>query len=200
MKKIMMIVLLLGFSLCFATEDIQVDTEATFRELSYQSAIPLKKLMHLLPHEVQAEQVIADSDVSVAEIELAIKEFKKIEHGYNWSIVLIGMVIVFLSLILTGFLIGLLQQMNKWEDFKERKAKASGNVKKPKLKKITSIDGNLSNDVIVAVISAIYLHELEVEERNKLNLTWKRAPLSMWRSANKVSFPNKTFFKARRKF
>ncbi|MFO7895744.1 MAG: OadG family protein [Candidatus Cloacimonadales bacterium] len=200
MKKIILIVMLISLSLCYASEEISIDTEATFREVSFQHDVPLKKLEHLLQEELEAEQIVSESEITVAEIRAAIKKFRKIENSYNWSIVLIGMVVVFLSLILVGFLIGLLQHLNKWEDRKERQAKAKDNSKQRKIKKITAADGNLSNDAIVAVVSAIYLHELEVEERNKLNLTWKRAPLSMWRSANKVSFPNKTFFKARRKF
>jgi Na+-transporting methylmalonyl-CoA/oxaloacetate decarboxylase gamma subunit len=200
MKKIMMIVLLLGLTLSYASEEVQIDSKATFKEVSFQVDIPLKKLANLLSREIEPEQIVAESGVTVAEIREAIEKFEQIEDSYNWSIVLIGMVVVFLSLILIGILIGLLQQLNKWDEIKERQNKRVSKGKKSKIKKITAVDGNLSNDAIVAVISAIYLHELEVEERNKLNLTWKRAPLSMWRSANKVSFPNKTFFKVRRKF
>lgn len=199
MKKMMIILMLFAFAFCFAETEMSLDLtpNTTFEQLSKQTHIPIKKLSTLLNGKYEKETTIAEAELNKNQIEDAIEKFSNKKEGYYWSIVLIGMLIVFCSLMLTGFLIGLLKHLNLIDKFKEeREARKS----KPIIKKISTVDGNMSNDEIVAVVTAIYLHELDVEEKNKMNLTWKRAPLSMWQAASKVNLPNRIFFRSRRKF
>ena len=204
MKKYIILLMLIIISFCFAEIDVKLDISpsTTLKEISFQTHIPVKKLAHLLDDyiksgiEINNDTTFKETELTLAQLENAVTEFEEVKQGYYWIIVFIGMGIVFLSLIVTGFVIGLLQHLNIVEKLKEKKIAKNS---KPKIKKITTTDGNLSSDSIVAVITAIYLHELEVEEKNKMNITWKRASLSMWQAANKVNLPNRAFFNSRRK-
>ena len=55
---------------------------------------------------------------------------------------------------------------------------------KSSIGKITAPVDHISSNAIVAVITAMYLHEAEVEEQNRLHLTWSRSQLSLWRASN----------------
>jgi hypothetical protein len=52
----------------------------------------------------------------------------------------------------------------------------------------------MSDYALAAVVAAIFLHEEEVEEENKLLLTWKRASTNMWKASRSMS--NDIFFNA----
>jgi len=52
--------------------------------------------------------------------------------------------------------------------------------------KVTASVEHISSNGIVAAITALYLHEAEVEEKNRLHLTWKRQAISLWRATNVV--------------
>jgi len=189
--------MLLTLSLCFASQ-LQVDKNTTIADLSKATEIPIKKLETIMKRDFNQHDLLIDLGITQEDVTSIIKTYEEVKSDFFWNIVLIGMVIVFASLILTGFMIGLLRHVNIFEELKEKKALAKTKAGKPKIKKITTTDGNLSSDSIVAVITAIYLHELEVDERNKMNLTWKRTPLSMWKAANAVNLPNRNFHKVRR--
>lgn len=197
MKKIITLLMLLMLSLCFA-EQLQIDKNTTIADLSVATEIPIKKLANIMKMDLNQHDLLSELGISQEDTIAAVKEYEKVKVDFFWNIVLIGMVIVFASLIVTGFLIGLLKHINIIEELKEKKALDKANSGKTKIKKITTTNGNLSNDSIVAVITAIYLHELEVDEKNKMNLTWKRTPLSMWRASNAVNLPNRNFHKVRR--
>ncbi len=199
MKKIFVIIMLALFAFGFASEQINLEIKPnmTLQQISNETHIPVKKIINLLDGDYSKETTVVETGLTNDAIEKAIEKYNSIKIHYYWSIVAVGMVIVFLSLILIGFIIGLLEHLNIIDKVKEKKADAKKS--KTKIKKITPIDGNLSNDAIVAVVTAIYLHELEVEEKNKMNLTWKRQPLSMWRSSNIANLPNSSFYKLRRR-
>lgn len=199
MKKIFVIIMLALFAFCFASEqmNLEIKPNMTLQQISNETHIPVKKIINLLDGDYSKETTVVETGLTNDAIEKAIEKYDSIKIHYYWSIVAVGMVIVFLGLILTGFIIGLLEHLNMIDKVKEKKADAKKS--KTKIKKITPIDGNLSNDAIVAVVTAIYLHELEVEEKNKMNLTWKRQPLSMWKSSNIANLPNSSFYKLRRR-
>jgi Na+-transporting methylmalonyl-CoA/oxaloacetate decarboxylase gamma subunit len=199
MKKIFALIMLATFAFCFASEQVnlEINPNMTLRQISDETHIPVNKIIHLLDGDYSEETTVAKTGLTNDEINKAIKRYDSIKTHYYWSIVAVGMVIVFIALIITGFVIGLLKHFNKVDSATEKKTVAKRS--KTKIKKITPIEGNLSNDAVVAVVTAIYLHELEVEEKNKINLTWKRQRLSMWKSSNMTNLPNSSFYKLRRK-
>jgi Na+-transporting methylmalonyl-CoA/oxaloacetate decarboxylase gamma subunit len=111
-----------------------------------------------------------------------------------FGITLVGMIIVFASLILIGFIINQLSHLQKEKKSSKKRKKRKN---KPNFSVSTQQD-EPSSDAIIAAITTVYLHELEVEEQNNLLLTWRRANVSMWKAVNKVNVPNRNFFKAQR--
>lgn len=197
MKKIIVIIMLIAVAFCYATTEVKLDLKpnTTFKQISAQTHIPVNKLSDLLEGKYSKETTLAKSGLEKVDIENAVKKYSETKNRYFGAIVIVGMLIVFMGLVLTGFVISLLKHLNRMDKPKEN---MTTNGKKPIIKKITPIKGNLSNDSIVAVVTAIYLHELEVDEKNKINLTWKRAPLSMWKSSSVVNLPNRNFFNTRK--
>ena len=129
-------------------------------------------------------KTLAELQISEIQLKLALEKYDSNKNVFYGGIALVGMSIVFLSLIIVGFCISGL----KYLDHK----------KKPKLKtvqtsvgKISAHPEHISSNAIVAAITALYLHEAEVEEKNRLILTWKRSRLSMWSATNMME--NKYF-------
>jgi len=103
--------------------------------------------------------------------------------------VVVGMLVVFISLILIGFIINQLRHLNP-QSRTRKEAEPNGKAAEP--------EPDVSTNAIIAVITALHMHVREAEEQRKLMLTWCRAPMSMWR-AGKVAMPNREFVLTRRK-
>ena len=167
---------------CFAEanpENLEIYSQMSLQQISEKTDIPLKKIIQYLDLDasINSTRTLDELDVSGLQLKSALEEYEKNKNSLYGSIVLVGMSIVFISLIIVGFFIYSLQHL----DLK----------KKPKLKtvptaigKITAAPAHISSNAIVAVIAAIHLHEAEVEEKNRLLLTWTRSRLSMWSAAN----------------
>ncbi|MDO9577914.1 MAG: OadG family protein [Candidatus Cloacimonadales bacterium] len=171
------------------SEKTELSLDATLHQVSKQTDIPLKKIRQYLDLDDSADltKTLAELQISEMQLNFAVEEYNSNKHAFYGGIALVGMSIVFLSLIIVGFFIYSLQHLN--------------HKKKPILKtvqtsvgKISASTEHISSNAIVAAIAAIYLHEAEVEEKNRLNLTWTRSQLSMWSSANMMEnrfFDNK---------
>ena len=191
MKKIMIIMFLLVSFLCIAQEQKQeIFSKKTLSQLSQETNIPIKKLKTLLEIDIaiSPETKLNELEISSTQVEKVITEYNSTKFVYFWGIVLAGMIIVFASLVLVGFIINQLKNLNMLGKISKKPF-----VKIPQAK-ISADNPNLSRNDIVAVITAIYLHELEVEEQSRLLLTWKRTPISMWKAATKFNMPNRLFF------
>lgn len=173
-------------------EKISIEPTTTLQDVADQVKIPVKKMIECLDLSLRtnSQQKIKDLAIGKTEIKNAILKYNKIRYHFYWSIVLLGMIIVFASLLLTGFIINLLQHLNQSE--KKKSTKRLVNTPYGKI----SSSSQLSNNEIVAAITTIFLHEMEVEEQNKMILTWKRAPLSLWKVSRIL--PNQEFFKSKR--
>ena len=117
-----------------------------------------------------------------------VESFEKQKNSFGWKIVMVGMVVVFSSLILVSLLIGSLQHFIN-PKIKKIKIEPKKTVQTP-IGKISANEGDLSTNAIIAVITALHAHVEDVEQRNKIIMDWRRAPVSMWKSVNKASFPN----------
>ncbi len=102
------------------------------------------------------------------------------------------MAIVFISLVITAIIISLLQHLTI-----ENKPKKPSKKKKKNDYKRSFETMQVNSNAIVAAITTVYLHELEVEQQNNMMLTWKRAPLSLWKVSRIL--PNQEFYKTKKR-
>ncbi len=186
MKKIFLILILtLIFSIALAKKHDEFPSNMTLSELAEKTKIPIKKLKNILSLELTTSETATLEKLMISQndIEKATQKYEKNKNSYYGGIVLVGMLIVFASLLTVGLIISQLKRLQ----IKEKKS-----VSTPQ-GKITASQ-NISQNDIVAVITAIFLHEMEADEQNKLLLTWKRSAVSMWKAAGKIDYPNRTFF------
>lgn len=164
----------------------------TIRELAESESVSVKGLA------VQLKLDLADADGhSLADLGIgraaaadAIESYHEAEPGMVGSIVAIGMIIVFVSLVVVALLISLFRHLHIF-DRGRRKPRSVKSV----VGTITS-KGDLSGRSIAAVVAAIFLHEEEVDAENRLLLTWRRASTSVWRTGG--AMPNSSYFAAKR--
>jgi hypothetical protein len=166
----------------------------TLQEFAETNQVPPRKISTALgkDFDTKASATLSELGVTMGDAEEALGEYRKGELGFLRNIAEIGMLIVFLSLIVVAVLISLLRHLHIFEK------KASGvEAEKKAVRSIVGTirsSGDMSDYALAAVVAAIFLHEEEVEEENKLLLTWKRASTNMWKASR--SMPNDTFFNA----
>jgi hypothetical protein len=155
-------------------------------ELSVILGIPTSKLLEILKvnPETSLYTTIEELGITQEDIESARKEFRKIRWGYSWSIVLIGMIVIFLSLSLTGFLVGQIRHLAKNPREKKPKKKII-----PRLANVKYRDTSYNS--VIAAITALHLHLQEAEESSKMTIAWSREPVSVWKTSNKFNMPNR---------
>lgn len=174
--KFKLILLLIMLSIVLYAEEKVDDASKSILQLSAEKKIPVNKLIQYLDLKDSCDVNIPvcrmDRDSSA--IAKALDDFEKNETAFHFGIVLVGMFTVFVSLILVALIISQLRFINK----KKRKSQ-------PQLphKSELNFSDNHNEDIVAAILTTLYLHELEIEENNKLLLTWKRTPLSMWKAA-----------------
>ena len=180
MKKIIILFLIVFSITCFAEEKkINFSPDTTLLEISAQTNIPVKKITQYLKLKDQTEFNVSMQELKISNEELkkAIAEYHKNTKSFYTGIILVGMGIVFVSLLIVGFIINLLQHIG--EPKKKKKAvvlTSAGTVTAPK--------DHISSNGIVAAITAMLLHD--ADERDKIELTWKRQTISMWNAAGMV--------------
>ncbi len=157
-------------------------TKYSLTQLKDKTGIPVKKLIEYLNLDKQYPRNKPIPQLDKADIDKIKNRFENEKHTMILSITLSGMGVVFISLIIVAFLIAQFRHINKIQE-------KIGPEKKCR---------NLTNDTLIAAMFTIYLHELEVEEQNKMILTWKRTPVSMWRAVSKVETPNSAFYKEKK--
>ncbi len=195
---LLLVILTLSTGLLLAkTENIIFQPDMSIQTFSQENGIPSKKIKEYLniPLETDILTTFAELDITKQQAEQAMQKFKKKKSSYMLGITLVGMLIVFLSLILIGLIINQLSHLQS--DGKRNKKKRKKGERKPSFS-VSTQQGEPSSDAIVAAITAIYLHELEVEEQNNLLLTWRRTNVSMWKALDKINVPNRNYFIARR--
>lgn len=164
---------------------------STLIEVSAHFSIPIKKLKEMLglnplsrAYDNASLQVIDKSPEDIIEIK---KEFDSNKIQYGSSITLVGMLVVFTSLALCSIVISQLVHLNY-----KKKAKVQ-TISITKSGKLKSAPDNLNRNVIIAAITALHIHEYSIEERRRLLLTFKRAPINLWHVSNVVNMPNRDF-------
>lgn len=163
----------------------------TLQEAAVRADIPVKKLKYYLDLDLLVDNslTMAELKIAQADYQQVIEKFSRNRRSFYLGIVLVGMSIVFLSLALVGFIINHIRILHFFDNFRKNKK----NISTPVTISTSARGLNLSQNDIVALITAIYLHEQEAEEQDRLLLTWKRASISMWKAASKIQMPNLVF-------
>jgi hypothetical protein len=201
MKRLMFFCLLLclsaaaGFARGEQEQEFVYQSSWTLREFAEANHVPPRKIASALGEDfdTQAAVALSELDVARADAKRALEKYREVELRFVGNIAEIGMLIVFMSLIVVAVLIGLLRHLHIFEK--------KSNGREPEKRSVRSIigtissSGDMSDYALAAVVAAIFLHEEEVEEENKLLLTWKRASTNMWKASR--SMPNDTFFNTR---
>lgn len=187
MKKIIFVMLLMCMFFVLSAKTY------TLKSLSEELKMPPKKLASYI-EQADYKTPEAEFEISKTEIDKIQKQYEEQDKlGYALTIVGLGMFVVFFSLVLCGLVIGQLKHLGKP---KKEKAKAQPVAQKASKKDEPKPD--VSGDALVAAICALHLHIKETEEQNSMLLTWKRTPISMWRSQTRTNMPNAEFYRRRK--
>ena len=180
MKKVIILLMMVFTLTCFAKETkLNFPPSTTLLEISAQTNIPVKKITQYLKLENQIEFNVSIQKLGISneDLEKAIAEYDNNKKSFYSGIILVGMGIVFVSLLIVGFIISLLQHIGKSNKKKKSVVQTSvGTVTAPK--------DHISSNGVVAAITAMFLHD--ADERDKIDLTWKRQTISMWQAAGMV--------------
>ena len=180
MKKLIILSMIIFTVTCFAEEKkLNFAPSTTLLEISAQTNIPVKKITQYLKLKDQTEFNISMQELGISNEDLkkAIAEYDNNKKSFYSGIILVGMGIVFVSLLIVGLIIGSLQHIG---DPKKKKR----SVVQTSVGKVTAPRNHISSNGIVAAITAMLLHD--AEERDKIDLTWKRQTISMWQAAGMV--------------
>ena len=180
MKKIIILLIIVFSITCLANEqEINFSPKTTLQEISTQTKIPVKKIAQYLKLEDQTEFNVSLQELGISNKDLikAIDEYHSNTRSFYTGIIFVGMGIVFASLLLVGFIINSLQHIG------ESKKKKKSVVQTP-VGTVTAPKDHISSNGIVAAITAMFLHD--ADERDKIDLTWKRQTISLWKAAGTV--------------
>jgi len=170
--------------------------------------MPIKKLKFLLAEELEAYGEINEEfkgyktqnrvwdNIPLHELNIdpqtvadKFEIFTDETLDFGYSITLVGILVVFFSLLLISILIAQFQHIDKIEEGKKKKVEKRSTVQ-TSVGKITANETDISSNAIVAVIAALHRHKMIVEERRKTQLTFSRTPVNMWRASGKMEMPN----------
>lgn len=176
-KIILLILLIVLANGMLAVSNINADM--TLREISIATKIPVRKVVEYLDlsRDADIDHSLSSYNLTNEDVEKAISKYDRRKNAYYSGIVVVGMGTVFASLILVALLIAQLRHLDKKKKTPPSKLP---DTQKPSFAKTAD------DDIIAAITTTLYLYELEIEEKNKLMLTWKRTPLSMWKASSYI--------------
>lgn len=169
---------------------------STISEIAFKFSIPVKKFKALLgnhdPLDTSWDNTSLQAlGISLDTVQAVKQEFEEDILSYGGSVLIVGVLVVFLALILTSIVISQLVHLNR-KSSKESiiKVSSSGQVK--------SAPKNISSNVIVAAVTALHMHKMDIEERRRMVLTFRRTPTNQWRASAVLSMPNREMTSVRR--
>ncbi|MCB5251718.1 MAG: OadG family protein [Candidatus Cloacimonadaceae bacterium] len=161
----------------------------TVSEIAVSLSIPIKKLKAMLGNPDPLDKSWDDTSIQALGIELdTIKrthdKFTEDIVLYGSSVTLVGMLVVFTALVLTSIIISQLVHLN-------REKKQARVISLSSDGQVKSAPKNLDRSVIVAAITALHIHQMELEDRRKMVLTFRRTPINQWRASAIMTMPNR---------
>ncbi len=179
--------------------------------------MPIKKLKYMLSDDLKAygEEKEAFAGLKsqnrswdyISIKELNIEPKSVVEHFNNFtdsalsfggSVTLVGILVVFFSLVLISVLIAQFQHLDKASAPKPTKKPSKKTTVATPVGKVSADSNAISSNAIVAVITALHKHKMLVEERRRIQMTFSRTPVNMWSASNKMSMPNLAYKKPER--
>ena len=189
----------------------------TLQDLAEDTKYPIKKLKSKLGLEIARsayQRPLREFGISAQRIEQALRDYREEETGFLWSIAATGMIIVFIALVITGIIVGLLEYFHRLYNRKLKRKTAilpqaasavvdnsEGKISQRMKRRLAIISRRSASDealdayTVVAIAAAIRLHEAALEEENRILATWTKAPTSAWKT-NRL-MPNRIFFEKR---
>jgi len=163
---------------------------STLAEVGVSLSMPIKKLKMMLgiakPNSPKYDNSSLQTlDITPERVQQVADEFKAHTLEYGFSITGVGMSIVFLALLITSLIVGQLKHLNR-----EKKAKAA-ELKLSPGGKVLAASATLNQDIIVALITTLHIHQQSIEEKRKLALTYRRTPANQWRASSFLRMPNR---------
>lgn len=176
----------------------EFDETSSLSEIARTFSIPIKKMKNLMElngknHEDHSIQLLGKSTEDVIKV---IEDYKENVNSFGWAVTLVGMLVVFSALIITSLVISQLIYLNREKKVKDSGVKPASSAK-PKLK-ASEIAKDMDSDAMIAAITALHLHRMDLEERRKLALTFRRTPTNQWRASAVLSMPNREMNSYRR--
>ena len=212
MKKMIVLMPIIIMFAAFSAPAQEADAPEprSLRELAAETNYPIKKLGSQFDREIdplEYDRSLGDLGITVQKVNQAIRSYEEGENEFIWNIVATGMIIVFIALIVTGLVVALLEYFHrlsnrkgKWrtraapapeteapEPMSERRRRRLGIPERR-----AGADEQPDWHTIVAIATAIRLHESSIEEANRILATWKKASLSMWKTNR--TMPNRRFY------
>lgn len=169
---------------------------STISEIAFKFSIPVKKFKALLgnhdPLDTSWDNTSLQAlGISLDTVQAVKQEFEGDILSYGGSVLIVGVLVVFLALILTSIVISQLVHLNR-KSSKENTIKVSGSGQ------VKSAPKNISSNVIVAAVTALHMHQMDIEERRRMVLTFRRTPTNQWRASAVLSMPNREMTSVRR--
>ncbi|HPF08722.1 MAG: OadG family protein [Candidatus Cloacimonetes bacterium] len=162
---------------------------STVSEISASLSMPMKKLKAMLGNKDPLDKSwdnrsIQALNISPQRIKDIHDEFTQDVLIYGASVTLVGMLVVFSALLLTSIVIRQLVHLNRAEQ-------STPVIKLGSEGKLKAAPKNLSRNVIVAAITALHIHQQEIEDKRRMVLTFRRTPTNQWRASAVLSMPNR---------
>lgn len=169
---------------------------STISEIAFKFSIPVKKFKALLgnhdPLDTSWDNTSLQAlGISLDTVQAVKQEFEGDILSYGGSVLIVGVLVVFIALILTSIVISQLVHLNR-KSSKESIIKVSSSCQ------VKSAPKNISSNVIVAAVTALHMHQMDIEERRRMVLTFRRTPTNQWRASAVLSMPNREMTSVRR--
>jgi hypothetical protein len=180
------------YSVMLARENLMYgfNENSTLEQISDLYSIPLKKLKAMLKLDTRDRSL---NNRSLLSLNIPLDEIRRIRIDFNHnifkiggSIVIVGMLVVFSSLLVTFIVISQLRHINLADKGKpDLKINSRGIV--------ISTDGTVLSDELVAVVTALQIYIRHLEERRRIALTFHRANINFWHAAGLSDMPNRNY-------
>lgn len=198
--------------LSFAQDAEKSLESRTLRELSEDTSYPIKKLgskLGLKIDDSQYDTPLSRFGITVERVNQAMEKYEEEKTQFIWNIVATGMIIVFVALIATGAVVGLLEYFHRLSNRKGRRKSQPELKAEPETAPVperrrrryaapvrrSGEDEQPDWHTIVAIATAIRLHESSIEEANRILATWTKASVSAWKTSR--TMPNRRFLNSR---
>lgn len=167
------------------TGPVTIDSTTTLIAIADAKHVPIKKLLETLhlPMTTSYGATPKDLHLTLGDVLAAVERIHATRLDFGGNLTLLGMSVTFTALALVAVILLQLPRLSRKPKKQPTPAKMPPKVH--------------GDDAAVAALLALHIHIQETQERNKLLLTWRRAPISMWKAATIVEMPNRDYYEKR---